>query len=66
MHSFKQFLEEVNPSRYTQAIRGESFSTKKWKEEEMKESNRNDWEFFDSDAEATDKFINWATQSNKF
>lgn len=66
MHSFKQFLEEVSPARYTMAIHGESFSTKKWNEEEMKESNQNNWEFFDSNPEATDKFINWATQGNRF
>ena len=66
MHSFKQFLEEVNPTRYTKVIHGESYSTKKWKESELKESTQNNWEFFHSNPEATDKFINWVTQSDKF
>ena len=48
------------------AIHGESYSTKKWKENEMKESTQNNWEFFDSNPEATDKFINWVTQSDRF
>jgi|TARA_Y100000310_G_C20047405_1_gene518947 hypothetical protein len=66
MYSFKQFLEEVDPVRYTKIIHGESLSTKKWKENEMKESIQNNWEFFDLNPESTDKFINWVTQSDKF
>ena len=59
MKSFKQYLEVVDPERYERIVSDDSLSTKRWKE--MNEHISSGWDSFESNPEATEKYIDWVS-----
>ena len=65
MKSFKQYLESVEPERYEDIISEDSKSTRRWKKlHETQDSGG--WNSFQSNPEATEKYINWVSGGKGF
>ena len=64
MISFKKYLESADPKRYEDIISEDSKSTRKWKK--LHETQDSGWNSFQSNPEATEKYINWVSGAKGF